>query len=122
MSPYGAITPSALIEQEVIVVSEPSTNSLIVSATPKYFQEIKRIIDKLDERPPMVLIQVLIAQITLTDDEQFGIELGLQDGLLFDRSAALTPTLLRGRRGKQPQSGICFQQLVFGKQPHRARR
>ncbi len=91
MSQYGAITPAALIEQEVIVVSEPSTNNLIVSATPKYFQEIKKIIDELDKRPAMVLIQVLIAQVTLTDDEQFGIELGLQDGLLFDRSAAGPP-------------------------------
>ena len=37
----------------------------------------------------MVMIQVLIAQVTLNDDEQFGMELGLQDGLLFDRSAAV---------------------------------
>jgi general secretion pathway protein D len=28
----------------------------------------------------------LIAEVTLTDDRQFGIEFGLQDGLLFDRS------------------------------------
>ena len=46
MSQYGAITPSALIEQEVIVVAEPVTNSLIVSATPRYFQDIKKIIDR----------------------------------------------------------------------------
>ena len=33
----GAITPFALIEQEVIVVAEPVSNSLIVSATPAIF-------------------------------------------------------------------------------------
>ncbi len=40
----------------------------------------------------MVMIQVLIAQVTLSDTEEFGVELGLQDGLLFDRSAAITST------------------------------
>ena len=82
----GVISPFAQIEQEVIVVAEPVSNSLIVSATPRYFNEIKEIVDKLDERPPMVMIQVLIADVQLSDTEQFGIELGLQDGLLFDRS------------------------------------
>jgi general secretion pathway protein D len=88
----GAITPFAQIEQEVIVVPENNSNSLIVSATPRYYKEIKEIIDKLDERPPMVVIQVLIAQVTLKDNEEFGVELGLQDGLLFNRSNALSST------------------------------
>jgi general secretion pathway protein D len=35
---------------------------------------------------------VLIAEVTLSDNEEFGVELGLQDGLLFDRSAAVTNT------------------------------
>jgi type II secretory pathway component GspD/PulD (secretin) len=34
----------------------------------------------------MVMIQVLIAQISLGCTNEFGMELGLQDGLLFDRS------------------------------------
>jgi general secretion pathway protein D len=88
----GIISPFEQIEQEVIVVPEVVSNSLIVSATPRFFDEIQKIVEQLDARPPMVMIQVLIAQVTLTDNEEFGIELGLQDGLLFDRSAALTTT------------------------------
>ena len=39
------VTPVEQLERQVIVVAEPVTNSLIVSATPAYFQEISRIIE-----------------------------------------------------------------------------
>jgi type II secretion system protein D len=80
------ITPYQQIEREVLIEPEIITNSLIVSATPRYFEAIKRIITELDRRPPMVVIQVLIAEVELTDNEQFGVEWGLQDSLMFDRS------------------------------------
>lgn len=73
-------------EREVIVVPEQVTNSLIVSATPRYFKEITELVDKLDERPPMVMIQVLIAEVVMRDTDEFGVELGVQDSILFDRS------------------------------------
>lgn len=74
------------IEREVVVVPEVGSNSLILSATPRFFEEVKTLINQLDIRPPMVMIQVLIARIDLDNTDEFGIELGLQDGLLFDRS------------------------------------
>jgi general secretion pathway protein D len=74
------------IEREVVVVPEPVSNSLVLSATPRFFDEIKGIIDQLDARPPMVMIQVLIASVDLGNTNEFGIELGLQDSVLFDRS------------------------------------
>jgi type II secretion system protein D len=98
-----AISPFEQIEREVIVVPELATNSLIVSATPRFYKEVLKVISDLDERPPMVLIQVLIAQVQLTDTDQFGVELGLQDSVLFDRSLLVDPqfqnttqTLLNG--------------------------
>jgi type II secretion system protein D len=81
-----AISPFEQIEREVIIVSEAATNSLIVSATPRYYSEVVKVIKELDERPPMVLIQVMIAEVRLNDTDEFGVELGLQDSLLFDRS------------------------------------
>lgn len=80
------LSPFEEIEKQVIVEPELATNSLIVSATPRYFNEVMKVIKDLDERPPMVLIQVLIAQVQLNDTDQFGVELGLQDSVLFDRS------------------------------------
>jgi type II secretion system protein D len=84
--PDLALSPFEQIEREVIIVPEGATNSLIISATPRFFEEVVRVVKELDERPPMVLIQVLIAQVQLNDTDQFGVELGLQDSVLFDRS------------------------------------
>ena len=81
----NTVTPFKQIEREVVVVPEPVSNSLIVSATPKYFDQINEIVQQLDERPPMVMMQLLIAEVDLNRFAELGIELGLQDSLLFDR-------------------------------------
>ncbi|HTQ38122.1 MAG TPA: secretin N-terminal domain-containing protein [Pirellulales bacterium] len=82
----GATNPFSEIDQEVIVVAEPTSNSLIISATPRYYDEIMKVVEQIDKRPPMVMIQVLIAEVTLNNTDEFGVELGLQDSVLFDRS------------------------------------
>jgi general secretion pathway protein D len=84
-----AVSPFEQIDREVIVVPEFVTNSLIVSVTPRLEGVIMKIIDDLDFRPPMVMVSVMICEVALTDDFEFGIELGLQDSLLFDRSLAV---------------------------------
>lgn len=81
----GQESPFRQIEREVIVVPELINNALIISATPRYFDEIMQLIKKLDEHPPQVAIQVLIAEVRLDNLDEFGVELGLQDSLLFDR-------------------------------------
>ena len=81
----GAVNPFQQLEKEVVVVPEPVSNKLVLSATPRYFEEIEALIEKLDEQPPQVMIQVLIAEVTLGNAEEFGVELGLQDSVLFDR-------------------------------------
>jgi len=85
------VTPVETLDRQVIVVPEVVTNSLIVSATERYFNEITKIIETLDKRPPMVVIQVVLAEVTLSDTEQFGVEWGLQDALMFDRGIPAAP-------------------------------
>ncbi len=82
----GAASPFEQLEREVVVVPEPVGNSLIISATPRYFDEIRQLVEDLDQQPPQVLIQVLIAEVSLGNAREFGVELGLQDSVLFDRS------------------------------------
>ncbi len=82
----GASNPFEQLEKEVVVVPEPVQNKLILSATPRYYDEISRLIEELDEQPPQVMIQVMIAEITLGDTDEFGAEIGLQNSVLFDRS------------------------------------
>ncbi len=89
----GLVSAFEQIEREVVIVPEPVSNALIVSATPRFFEDILRLVEELDARPPMVMIQVLIAELTLSDVNETGVELGLQDSILFDRSVAGTGAL-----------------------------
>jgi type II secretion system protein D len=83
-----------LLEREVFIVSEPVSNSLLLSATPRYFLELKKMIEKLDAPPTQVVIQALLVEVTLTNDDEFGIELGFQSPVLFDRSTLSPPVTL----------------------------
>ena len=77
------------VNRSVIVVPEVVSNSLIVSALPEYRAEIENIIKSLDRRPPMIQVKVLIAEVDLDAVEEFGVELGIQDSLLFDRGTSI---------------------------------
>ncbi len=76
-----------LLEHEVAVVAvtsstevgQPATtsNTLLISASPRYFDTIERMIQKLDEPPPQVLIDVLLAEVTLDDTTDIGIDWNL---------------------------------------------
>jgi general secretion pathway protein D len=56
-----------------IVTFEP-TNSLVILAPPGVYRDIVETIKKLDVYPQEVLIEVIIAEVTLSDTEQFGIQ------------------------------------------------
>ncbi|WP_197529852.1 secretin N-terminal domain-containing protein [Botrimarina mediterranea] len=101
-------SPRELIEREVIIVAEPATNSLIVSSTPRYEQELRRLVEELDERPPMVVVQVLIAEVSLNDTDEFGVELGLQDSLLFDRSLLSDTQFITTTTNEQSPGGAAI--------------
>ena len=75
--------------REVIVVPEVVSNSLIIQARTEYLAEISQIVQALDRRPPMVKVKVLIAEVDLNRLEEFGIDVGVQDSLLFDRGTSV---------------------------------
>ncbi|MEZ6146782.1 MAG: secretin N-terminal domain-containing protein [Planctomycetaceae bacterium] len=88
------VSTSELVDQTYIVVPEAVTNSLIISASPRYFDEILRLAEQLDAEPPQVMIQAMLVEVELTDTDEFGIELGFQDSVLFDRSVTAAENLL----------------------------
>ncbi|MBT3200892.1 MAG: hypothetical protein HN350_13365, partial [Phycisphaerales bacterium] len=63
-----------LLEQEVAIVAESTTNTLLLSASPKYFKTISKMIDELDQPLPQVLIKVLLAEVMLTGRSDLGFE------------------------------------------------
>lgn len=95
------ISTSQLLDQEVIVTPEPISNNLLISATPKYFAEIEALAKQLDAEPAQVVIQALLVEVALTNNDEFGVELGFQDPTLFDRSVlsnvqSITETIFDG--------------------------
>ncbi len=64
----------AAFEQEVKIVADESTNALVVLATPRDYEMIRSVIRELDVVPRQVLVEMLIAEITLTDKFSTGVE------------------------------------------------
>src|SRR5262249_47239695 len=82
----GLINAFQDVEREVVMVPDPITNKLLISATPQIFTDVMRLVAELDADIPQVVIQVLIADVSLTGSEEFGVEIGLQSPVLFNRS------------------------------------
>jgi general secretion pathway protein D len=68
----GAIAVSA--ELEVNIVADEKTNSLLIRATPRDYQQLLETIRILDRVPKEVMVNVVIAQVTLTETTKFGID------------------------------------------------
>jgi len=73
---------SRLLEREVTIVGDEKSNSVLVNASPRYREKVMDIIRELDIDPPQVLIQVLLAEITLDDDDESGITVNDRVGVL----------------------------------------
>jgi type II secretory pathway component GspD/PulD (secretin) len=67
---------SKLLEREVTVVGDQKSNTVLVNASPRYMEKVQEIIKELDVDPPQVLIQVLLAEVSLDKSESLGPEFG----------------------------------------------
>lgn len=84
------ISAFEFVEREVIVQAETYTNSLLISATPRYFDQIREMVLTLDQELPQVIIQAMLVEVELQNTDEFGIELGIQDSVLFNRGQSGT--------------------------------
>ncbi len=66
--------PRRGIEGQVDVQADPATNTLVLRTSPRNYAAIEGLIQNLDRLRPQVLIKVLIADVTLNDNMQFGVE------------------------------------------------
>lgn len=85
---------------------EPATNAIVITANAGFLGPFLRVVEEIDRRPPQVLIQVLIAQVVLDNNDEFGIEVGLQNDILFDRSLVVGPQ--QGGGGTSLNPGFNF--------------
>jgi general secretion pathway protein D len=62
------------IEGQADIQADTTTNSLVIRTSPRNFQSIQGLLRDLDRMRPQVLIKVLIADVTLDESLQFGVE------------------------------------------------
>jgi len=65
---------TAVPEGEINIVVDETNNALVIRAFARDYKAILETVKKLDIYPRQVLIELLLADITLTDDMQFGID------------------------------------------------
>jgi general secretion pathway protein D len=69
----GAPAPGQGLVGRTTIVPDQATNSLVIRTAPPNFSVLQETIEELDIRPPQVLLEVLIAEVTLDRASQYGI-------------------------------------------------
>ncbi|CAO4192446.1 type II secretion system protein GspD [Methylorubrum extorquens] len=73
------------------VVADEANNSLVISATRNQYDKILRILGRLDAMPTQVLLETVIAEVTLNNELQFGVQWFLKNsGSRFNLAQADT--------------------------------
>ena len=99
----GASTGEALVAEITKIFPDETTNSLVILATPEDYALILETLKKLDQVPRQVMIEVLIAEITLSNELKFGLEWSLK-GIVMQDLLVLQEVLFR-LRPPPPPSG-----------------
>ena len=69
-------------------MADEVTNSLVILATRRDFQLIIDVLKRIDVVPRQVLLEVMIAEIALTKDLQFGVAWAFSEGMLGSAQGA----------------------------------
>ncbi len=75
-----SITDDSGSTSEVRVVADKDNNALLILANSAGYEKIESALKKLDAAPRQVLIEVTIAEVTLTDDLEYGVEWAFTKG------------------------------------------
>jgi general secretion pathway protein D len=62
------------------IVADEANNSLVISATRNQYDKILRILGRLDAMPTQVLLETVIAEVTLNNELRFGVQWFLKNG------------------------------------------
>ena len=106
----GGGGPGAGLVGRTTIVPDPATNALVIRTAPPNFSVLQETIEQLDVRPAQVLLEVLIAEVTLDKATQYGInwQLFTQRGIAGDSTRGFgigvgpqtfSDTLLQGAQG-----------------------
>jgi len=83
--PKGPVTSVEIVgatevEGEVAVIADKETNSIIIRTGPQNYPVILETIKRLDKVATQVLIEIMVAELTLDEKTQFGLEWAIKTG------------------------------------------
>jgi general secretion pathway protein D len=88
-------TSQASLVGRTTIVADPPTNSLLIRTAPPNFPLLQETIQTLDRRPPQVLLEVTVAEVSLGKGEEFGIDWSvLSDNVTVRRGTPVAPDSL----------------------------
>ena len=103
----GVENAAAAANLKVSIVADEATNSLLIKSTVRDYRQLLTTINQLDAVPLQVMINAVIAQITLTDSNRFGV-----DWTRVASNSAVQPISTETSTGYVPSSLGC---LMFSK-------
>jgi general secretion pathway protein D len=59
---------------EISITADPATNSLIISASKSDYQKLLALLEKLDIKRRQVLVEAMLLEVTVKDEEAFGLD------------------------------------------------
>jgi general secretion pathway protein D len=93
-----------------------ANNALIIEASPQDFELVRNLVNDLDRMPQQVMVEVVIAEVSMSEGSDIGVELGTID----DPGSGTTVALGRSRPGESDalasvlETGLFPQGLTFG--------
>ena len=73
-APDGAGQQAVSANLQVRIVADEATNSLLIRSTARDYRQLLTTINQLDVVPLQVMVNAVIAQVTLTDETRFGVD------------------------------------------------
>ena len=73
------IGPASVFEVPVSIFADAVNNRLVIKTTPRTYAMLQALLKRLDTVPDQVLLQVLVAEVTLSDSQSFGMTYSLNE-------------------------------------------
>lgn len=73
-SPAEAGAPESMIVGKTLLISDPQSNSLVVSGSPEHVACIDQLLEEMDVRPQQIYISAIIGQLSLGQNYNYGFD------------------------------------------------
>lgn len=67
-------TPQSLLVGKTLLIADPVLNQIYIAGPPEHLRVLQELLDELDKRPRMVMLSVVIGQLKLDNNRDFGID------------------------------------------------